>query len=127
MVGKFELYVPQAPQGPTAPVGSPEESECEKRIKILEGENAGLKIELGASQGRESLLSDRVGFLEGAMVIREKEYKDLESDFTRVKDERERFEGEKLELQRKLDELERGRDTWIKRLGDILAKLFGRE
>lgn len=132
-VGKFEHYlVPSIP--PEGPVVPPEDTECEKRYKEAQSEISGLKIELGASQGREGSLSGRVSKLELDINMRDLKISELEvslanieDDYKRILGERNRFEKEKLELQRELDELKQGRDTWIKRLGDILAKLFGRE
>ena len=115
-VDKFKLF--------TDPVVPPVESECEKRVKILEAENTTLRESLVASGVSEKLLRERVDFLESTLAIREVELKDLEGNYSRVLEERNRFEAEKLALQEKLDELEQGRDTWIKRLGDILHKLF---
>ena len=125
-VGKFKLF--------TDPVVPPVESECEKRVKILEAENTTLRESLATSQAKSTLLQDRVDKVESDLAVCNQMIKDLEGDVLRLTEElgrvtvdRNRFEEEKLELQRKLDELEQGRDSILKRLGDIIYKLFKRE
>jgi chromosome segregation ATPase len=71
------------------------------------------------------LASERVEFLEGALAMRGTEYKDLEAEFNRAKEERDRCESQYLEVAKELNELKEGRDTWIQRLADVLHKLFG--
>lgn len=115
-------YPPIPPVEP--PTTPPEQSECEKRVKILESEIEGLRIDLGASKDRVKELELSLADKELKLVEAEVELEALQSDYGRIKVERDRFETEKLELQRKLDELGQGRDTWIKRVGDILHKLF---
>jgi hypothetical protein len=112
------------PQEPTTP---PEAPNWEEMYKEAQSEIEGLKIEIGASKGRESLLEDRVEKLEMDMKILNQEAKDLRNDYDRVLEEKQRFEKEKLDLQKELDELRQGRDTWINRLADILHKLFSRK
>ena len=104
---------------------------AQKSITTLEVENKTLSEALATSQAKSTLLQDRVDKVESDLAVCNQMIKDLEGDVLRLTEElgrvtvdRNRFEEEKLELQRKLDELEQGRDSWIKRLGDILHKLF---
>jgi len=115
-VGKFKLF--------TGPIVPPVESECEKRVSILESEIEGLRIDLGASEGRVKELEPSLVDKELKLVEAEAELESLRADYDRIKGERDRFEEEKLELQRKLDELEQGRDSILKKIGDIIYKLF---
>jgi len=126
-VGKFEKHTPVIPEPPVEPpVVPPEQTECEKEVERLKRENTTLKLELGASQDREKMSGERVVFLEETVRDRDKELNELQNDYDRVYIERNRFENEKLALQKKLDELVRGRKSWIQRLGGFLHKLFGK-
>jgi len=101
---------------------APEPTECEKRIKILE-ETITHLVEAQRSLERDKKsLGERVDFLEGTLAIREKEISDLESDYNRVFEERNRFEQEKLALQLKIDEL--SKPHWTERLRDRLYELW---
>jgi len=115
-VGKFKTYVPQEP------VITPEPTECEKRLKILQGQNTELTEALGASEKGEQMALERADFLEGTLAVREKELKDLEADYKRVYDEMVRLEQEKLDLQFKIDEL--NKPHWTERLRDRLYELW---
>jgi len=117
-VNKFKIYttppVVTPPQGPTTP---PEAPNWEEMYKEAQSEIEGLEIEIGASV--EKLKAD--------MEALTQEIKDLSSDYDRVLGEKQRFEREKLDLQKELDELKQGRDSWLNRLADILHKLFSRK
>lgn len=128
-VGKFEIYTPIAPVEPPAP---PEQTECEKEIERLQGIIDGVNEALGNSQSalegkvlELKTANERVSFLEGTLVEREKELDGLEADYARVLEERNNFEKQYIEVVTELNELKAGRDSWISRLADILHKLFG--
>ena len=97
----------------------------EAEVKMLQGIIDDVNEALGASQVALKASGERVEFLESTMAIREKELLDLEGDYNRILEERNRFESEKLALQQELDELKQGRDDWISRMADVLHKLFG--
>ena len=103
-------------------VVAPEPTECEKRVKILENTITLRETALATSQANEKSLGERVEFLEGTLAIREKEISDLESDYARILEERNRFEQEKLTLQLKLDEL--SKPHWTEELRDKIKKLW---
>jgi hypothetical protein len=110
----------------------PEQTECEKEVERLTEVNRTLTESLGASRASVErlttdleLLKERVVFLESTLTIRETELKDLETDYTRTKKERDGFEQQYIETVTELNELKVGRDTWIQRMADILHKLFG--
>lgn len=117
---------------PQEPVPTPEPTECEKRVKMLEGENTQLTEALGSLQEglkksteELKLLNERTEFLEGTLAVRETEMSDLEATNTRVLEERNRFEAQYIDVVTELNELKEGRDSWIQRLADVLHKLFG--
>jgi hypothetical protein len=110
----------------------PEQTECEKRVKMLEGENTQLTGALGALQEglkksteELKLLNERTEFLESTLAIREAELKDLEATNVRLLEERNRFEAQYIDVVTELNELKEGRDSWIQRMADVLHKLFG--
>jgi len=96
-VGKFEI----------APVAIPDTPNCDeyiKQVNILKEENKGLTEALGTLkgtlEGKEGELktaNDRVKFLEDTLLQREKELRSLDEDYTRVLDERIRFEKQYME------------------------------
>jgi hypothetical protein len=95
-----------------------------KRVERLTQENKGLTEALATSQEALKVSGERVEFLEATIAVRDKELADLEDDYERILEERNRFESEKLELQKKLDELEGGSNSIIKKIADIIYKLF---
>jgi hypothetical protein len=116
-----------------------EPTECEKQVKRLEEQLSACNEALGASRASVERLTvdlglakERVEFLEGTMAIRETEYKDLElelknseEEVVKIKEERDRFEKQYIDVVTELNELKAGRDDWINRIADVLHKLFG--
>lgn len=102
----------------------PQPTECEKQVETLKGEIKGLAEALATSQEALKVSGERVKFLEDTLLQREKELNSLDQDYQRVLEERNRFESEKLDLQKELDELKQGRDSVLKKIGDIIYKLF---
>lgn len=109
----------------------PEPTECEKQVETLKLEIKGLTETLAASQGALEgkvaelvATNERVKFLEDTLLQREKDLKALEEDYTRVLDERMRFEKQYVEAVTELNELKQGRDSILKKIGDIIYKLF---
>lgn len=98
-----------------------------KKVSILSEENEALKIAAQGFKDNIKLLEERVAFLEADRKAREEEMKILEDDLKREKEERERFEKQYMEAVTELNELKAGKELWIKRLADILYKLFRRK
>lgn len=119
VVNNFKLYIP-----PVEPPQPPQQTECEKEVERLTQENRGLAGALATSQEALRVSGERVEFLEATIAVRDKELADLEGDYDRILEERNRFESERLELQQKLDELESGSNSIIKKIADIIYKLF---
>ena len=109
-------------QDDVAPI--PEPSECEKQLETLKIENKGLTGALGASQEGLKVSSERVKYLEDALLQREKENNSLNEDYQRVLEEKQRFEEEKLILQQELDALKQQNTGWVFRLAEIIYNLF---
>lgn len=133
-VGKFKIY--EKPEIP--PVSPPQPSPCEeciKQVEILKEENKGLTEALGTLkgtlEGKEGELktaNDRVKFLEDTLLQREKELKSLDEDYTRVLDERMRFEKQYMETVTELNELkEQEKDNLLNKILDFLHKLLRRK
>ena len=100
-------------------------------MNILKEENKGLTEALGTLkgtlEGKEGELktaNDRVKFLEDTLLQREKELNGLQTDYDRILGEKERFESEKLELQKEIDLLKQQNSGWVFRIADIIYKLF---
>jgi len=108
-----------------------EPTEYEKRVKMLEEQLSACETALGMSRASVERLTvdlglakERVEFLEGTMAIREKEYNDLEADYKRVLEDKNRFEQQYMDVVTELNELKEGRDSILKKIGDIIYKLF---
>lgn len=109
----------------------PEPTECEKQVETLKLEIKGLTEALAASQGalegkvaELATTNERVKFLEDTLLQREKELNDLQSDYDRILGERNNFEKQYVEAVTELNELKAGRDSILKKIGDIIYKLF---
>jgi len=116
---------------PTTPPDTPNCDEYIKQVNILKEENKGLTEALGTLkgtlEGKEGELktaNDRVKFLEDTLLQREKELNGLQTDYDRILGEKERFESEKLELQKEIDLLKQQNSGWVFRIADIIYKLF---
>jgi len=108
-----------------------EPTECEKQVKRLEEQLSACETALGMSRDSVERLTvdlglakERVEFLEGTLAIREKEYNDLEADYKRVLEDKNRFEQQYMDVVTELNELKEGRDSILKKIGDIIYKLF---
>lgn len=108
---------------PVEPPQPPQQTECEKEVERLREIKDGLTEALGESEKGKQVALERADFLEGSLVVREKELKDLEADYNRILEERNRFEQEKLALQLKVDGL--GKPHWTEQLRDRLYELWG--
>ena len=95
---------------PQGPVIAPELTECQNEVKRLKEEIKARETDLTASQG--------------LLMIKEREYGELESDYSRVKEERDRFESQYMDVTKELNELKEGRDSILKKIGDVIYKLF---
>lgn len=134
-VGKFKKYVPPTPvpeTPPTTPSDIPNCDEYIKQVNILKEENKGLTEALGTLkgtlEGKEGELktaNDRVKFLEDTLLQREKELKSLDEDYTRVLDERMRFEKQYMETVTELNELKKqGKNNFLNKILDFLHNLL---
>ena len=121
---------------PTNPIQEdiviPEPTECEKQVEALKLEIKGLTEALATSQGvleskvaELATANDRVKFLEDTLLQREKELNDLDEDYTRVLDERMRFEKQYMETVTELNELkEQGKNNLLNKLVHFLHNLL---
>ena len=120
---------------PTNPIQEdiviPQPTECEKQVETLKLEIKGLTEALATSQGvlegkvvELATANEKVKLLEDTLLQREKDFKALEEDYTRVLGERMRFEEEKLILQQELDALKQQNTGWVFRLAEIIYNLF---
>jgi len=120
---------------PTTPPDTPNCDEYIKQVNILKEENKGLTEALGTLkgtlEGKEGELktaNDRVKFLEDTLLQREKELRSLDEDYTRVLDERIRFEKQYMDTVTELNELkEQGKDNLLNKIIDFLHKLLRRK
>jgi len=118
---------------PTTPPSAPNCDEYIKQANILKEENKGLTEALGSFQrtleSKEAELktvNDRVKFLEDTLLQREKELKSLDEDYTRVLDERMRFEKQYMETVTELNELKKQeKDNLLNKLVHFLHNLLG--
>lgn len=115
---------PQIPQEPVIP---PEETECEKEVRVLKEENNSLTEQLRTSKNEHKLALDRIFLLEENLEFREKELADLSVKYQIAEQKAKHLEVQYNEAVKELNELKEGRDTWINRLGDILHKLFNKD
>lgn len=120
---------------PTNPIQEdiviPEPTEWQKQVEALKLEIKGLTEALATSQGvlegkvvELATANEKIKLLEGTLLQKEKDFKALEEDYTRVLDERMRFEEEKLILQQELDALKQQNTGWVFRLAEIIYNLF---
>lgn len=129
-VGKFKVYV--APVIP--PVIEPPVGNCDeyiKQVKLLQTEIEALKNDYRALQGvRDSLeqegqlIKERNTYLEGVVKNHNNETAQLEGEIVRLQDDLKKEKQQYMLIVEELNELKRGRDTWLNRLADMLHKLF---
>lgn len=117
-VGKFKIYTAPAP----APVDPCEQ--LKKDIEVLNKEIRGLNEALRALQDTLKLSEERVAFLEEDKKTWEEEVKRLEKEVLDAKELAKRFEVQYTEAVTELNELKNGRDSILKKIGDIIYKLF---
>lgn len=116
-------YPPIPPVEP--PTTPPEESECEKRVKRLEGDLRGCETTVKTLTDENEVLGENVEALEDELLEKEMKVAELESiilELDEIREERDRFEGEKLDLQEELDRCRR-ESLWEKIL-QLLIRLF---
>ena len=126
-VGKFQAYIPPI-QPPTD-----EASDLREEVNRLLEENKGLRMALGTSEGllevRGGELSEargRINLLEAEIEEAKNDYANLEENYTKVLEAKDRIEQEKLAAQEELDRLKQSSD-WVKRIAELLSNLFNRK
>ena len=118
-VGKFEVFV--APQGPT---------NCEEEVNRLLGEIEGLRTGyrasqdlLGAKAEELTKANGEIKLLKACIEENKNDYANLEENYQKVLEARNRIEQEKLVAQEELDRLQQDRDLGAL-ITEILRKLF---
>ena len=126
-VGKFQAYIPPI-QPPTD-----EASDLREEVNRLLEVNRGLSVALGASEDllkvRDGQLSEargRINLLEAEIEEAKNDYANLEENYTKVLEAKDRIEQEKLYAQEELDRLKQSSD-WVKRIAELLSNLFNRK
>lgn len=126
-VGKFQAYIPPI-QPPTD-----EASDLREEVNRLLEVNRGLSVALGASEDllkvRDGQLSEargRINLLEAEIEEAKNDYANLEENYTKVLEAKDRIEQEKLAAQEELDRLKQSSD-WVKRIAELLSNLFNRK
>jgi len=115
---------------PSYPPKPPELSElekCQEEVGRLTEEVMALNEGLRAAQASEKIALERVEFLEATIAVREKDMKELEDDCERIKGERNKFEAEYIDCVTELNALKNGRESFFKRLAEMILKLFKKE
>lgn len=126
-VGKFQAYIPPI-QPPTD-----EASDLREEVNRLLEVNRGLSVALGASEdllkvrgGELSEARGRINLLEAEIEEAKNDYANLEENYTKVLEAKDRIEQEKLYAQEELDRLKQSSD-WVKRIAELLSNLFNRK
>ena len=126
-VGKFQAYIPPI-QPPTD-----EASDLREEVNRLLEENKGLRMALGTSEDllevRDGELSEargRINLLEAEIEEAKNDYANMEENYTKILEAKERIEQEKLAAQEELDRLKQSSD-WVKRIAELLSNLFNRK
>lgn len=121
-VGKFQIFTQEE-----TPV------DCQKEIDRLLEVNRGLSVALGASEDllktRDGELSEARGtikLLEANLEEAKNDYANMEENYTKVLEAKERIEQEKLVAQEELDILRQKTASWEYRLADILHGFFNK-
>lgn len=116
-VGKMEIYTPPV-QPPVVP---PETTECEKEVIRLQSEIDSLKVSTALLDSKLRESQEERKRLEGLLEAEKIEFKELEERYKDLEGEKNRFEEEKNEAVKLLNEYKNGRFVWIV---DFLEKLF---
>ena len=126
-VGKFQAYIPPIQQ-PTD-----EASDLREEVNRLLEVNRGLSVALGASEdllkvrgGELSEARGRINLLEAEIEEAKNDYANMEENYTKVLEAKDRIEQEKLAAQEELDRLKQSSD-WVKRIAELLSNLFNRK
>lgn len=126
-VGKFQAYIPPI-QPPTD-----EASDLREEVNRLLEVNRGLSVALGASEdllkvrgGELSEARGRINLLEAEIEEAKNDYANMEENYTKVLEAKDRIEQEKLAAQEELDRLKQSSD-WVKRIAELLSNLFNRK
>lgn len=126
-VGKFQAYIPPI-QPPTD-----EASDLREEVNRLLEENKGLRMALGTSEDllevRDGELSEargRINLLEAEIEEAKNDYANMEENYTKILEAKERIEQEKLVAQEELDRLRQSLD-WIKRIAEFFGNLFNKK
>ena len=121
-VGKFKLFIEEE-----SPV------DCQKEIDRLLEVNRGLSVALGASEsllkvrdGELSEARETIKLLEANIEEAKNDYANMEDNYTKVLEAKERIEQEKLVAQEDLDILRQKTASWEYRLADILYGFFNK-
>lgn len=121
-VGKFQIFTQEE-----TPV------DYQKEIDRLLEVNRGLSVALGASEDllktRDEQLSEARGtikLLEANLEEAKNDYTNMEENYTKVLEAKERIEQEKLVAQEELDILRQKTASWEYRLADILHGFFNK-
>ena len=122
-VGKFKLFIEEE-----SPV------DCQKEIDRLLEVNRGLSVALGASEsllkvrdGELSEARETIKLLEANIEEAKNDYANMEDNYTKVLEAKERIEQEKLVAQEDLDILRQKTASWEYRLADILYGFFNKK
>jgi len=125
--GKFKLYTPPIVD-PTPIPDTPNCDEYIEKVRILTEEIEGLKIELGGLKESLRLASERVSYLEKTLKTREAEIDELkttsEMEIKRLQEDLDLKNKTLIETVTELNGLKEGRDSILKKIGDIIYKLF---
>lgn len=127
-VGKFQAYIPPI-QPPTD-----EASDLREEVNRLLEVNRGLSVALGASEDllkvRDGQLSEargRINLLEAEIEEAKNDYANLEENYTKVLEAKDRIEQEKLYAQEELDKLRQKHGSWIYGIADIIYAFFSKK
>ena len=126
-VGKFQAYIPPI-QPPTD-----EASDLREEVNRLLEENKGLRMALGTSEGllevrdRELVgLKEELKLVNANLEEAKNDYANMEENYTKILEAKDRIEQEKLYAQEELDRLKQSSD-WVKRIAELLSNLFNRK
>lgn len=120
-VGKFEI----------APVAIPDTPNCDeyiKKVETLQVEIEDLRVEVGGLESELKLADERVTYANKTLKTREAEIDELkansEAEIKRLQGDLDLKNRTLEETAKELNELKEGRDSILKKIGDIIYKLF---